>query len=157
MSVTSQETLHPLIKGKLEIQCPGKGKRDHETRQSATGSANGHLSKAGPVDLTLFSGERAQTQKRFLMSRPQGSDKAAQLDHTATIAAIPDHLENPGGTKAWILCQNFPDEVGIGIGSTGAPGLGVIESLGFHGKAYRVGVKNELAGNGSNFPVFGIK
>ena len=110
-----------------------------------------------PINLSLLSGKCAQAKERFLVGGAKAGDHPPQLHHTATVAAIPDHLENSGSPQLRIFCQDLPNEADIGIRDSGRKRLGVIESVGFHGNPYRVGVKNEFARNRSDLPVLGVE
>jgi hypothetical protein len=115
------------------------------------------FSEMGPIHLTLFPWKSAQAKKRFLVRWTNTGDKSAQLDHTAGIATIANHLKNPGGPQAWMLCQNLPNEAGIRIRGTGSKRLGVVEPVGFNGKTDCLVMNPEFSGDGSDLPMLGIK
>jgi hypothetical protein len=134
MDVAAQKALHALVEKELKIQRPGVGERDHKTGEAAASTANSDLSKMRPVHLALFSRESTQAEKRFPMNWAHTGHKPAQLYDAAAIATIPNHLENPGCPKAWMLGKDLANEIGIRIRCTAPQCFGIAKTFGLNGK-----------------------
>ena len=111
MNVAAQKALHALVEEELEVQRPGIGERDDKAGKLPASPANGNFSKMRPVHLSLFAGKvRRRRNASLWVGRMQATTRRS-CTTLPLIAAIPDHLENPGGPQMWMLCQNLPNEV----------------------------------------------
>jgi hypothetical protein len=70
-----------------------------------------------------------QAQKWFWPPRTKIGNDATQLNHTARITTVANHLVYPRGTKLWILFQSLADEGQVRIGQAAAQRLGAIEAV----------------------------
>jgi hypothetical protein len=98
MDVAQQKVLQGLIEKELEIEGAAVGECEHEAGQATLRTADSDLTKAGPVSLRLLGGEGGKAQEGFLFGWAQSSHDAPQLDHTAAITAVVQHLEETGSS-----------------------------------------------------------
>ncbi len=124
-----------LIEEELQIQRARLRQRSHKAGQLAASAADGDLAEVRPVHLGLFGGKHLQAQERFARRwRAQRGHGAPQLYHAPGVTALLDHLINARGAQPRILMQGLANEVQIGIGDTGAQGLGAVETIRFDGR-----------------------
>jgi hypothetical protein len=76
---------------------PGEGQGDDEAGEAPAGTAHGNFTKVSPIDLRLFGRERMQAQKGFRASWAQRGYRTAQLDDTALVATLANHLVDARG------------------------------------------------------------
>ncbi|MSO22789.1 MAG: hypothetical protein EXQ58_05940 [Acidobacteria bacterium] len=82
---------------------------------------------------------------------------AAQLDHTAPIAARFEHLEQAGGAQTGILLESLAEEVQVRIGQPGATRRATAKALGLQSPAHGVGMQAELGRKGTHLPMLGME
>src|ERR1035437_4213892 len=153
----AQEVLHALVEEELQIQRSRVGKRDHEAGQAATGAAYGDFAEMRPIDLSLLCLKHMQAQERLHAPGTQIGNDAAQLNHTARIATVANHLVDARGTKLRILFQSLADEGQVRIGQATTQRLGTIEAVRFNGMANSIGMDVKLPGDRADLPVFAKK
>ena len=64
---------------------------------------------------------------------------------------------NAHGPQSRMPIECLAHELHLGVPDAGTHRLATIEAIRFDGVAYGVGVNFEFAGNGADFPVFGVK
>lgn len=104
----------------------------------------------------MLAGQSGQAQEGFVFCWPQSSHDAAQLNHTAAVTAVAQHLIETGRTQARMLLKGLAQEVQVRIGEGGARCWATFASLDFQSGAYRVRVQPQLGGNGPDLPVLAI-
>lgn len=119
MHVPAQKVLHGLVEEEPQIQRAGVGKRDEEAGEPAAGAADRHQAELGPVHLRLLGGKRLQAQERFWAWGPQTGHRPPQLDDTAGVAALADHLVAARGSEPGMSLQALAHELQVGIGARG--------------------------------------
>jgi hypothetical protein len=157
MDMAAQKVLHGLIEEELQIQCARVGQSHDETGQRSFGAAHGDMTEMGPVDLCLFGREGVQTEERFARRRTQSGHGAAQLYDTAGIATLSNHLVNAGSTQTRVLVQDLAHELQIGIEDGWAQSLTAMEAIRFNGTTDGILVNAQLAGDGADLPMLGVK
>src|SRR6266536_1536380 len=153
--VAAEEVLLALVEEKLEEEGPGEGERHHETRQSALGAPDGHLSEVGPVHLRLLTGQTDQAQERLFARRTEPRHHAAQALNGAHVAALADHHQESRRPQAWVPLQRLAQEGQVGIEAAGAKSLRPVQRIGLHRRADGVAVHAKLRGDGADLPVLG--
>ena len=110
-----------------------------------------------PVHLGLLGGECLQFQESFACRRTQPGHGTTQLDYAAGVTAIPDHLMEARSAQPRMPVEGLPNELHVRVGDRWAHRLSTIEAIRLDGIAHGIGVNAEFAGNGADFPVFGVK
>src|SRR5713226_2413794 len=157
MHMAQQEVLECLIEKELEVKGATVSEREHEAGETTQGTANGDRTEVGPISLCLLAGQSCQAQKGFVLCWSQSSYDPPQLDHTAAITAVAQHLIETGGAQARMLLKSLADEVQVRIGERGARRWATLKPLDFQSGAHRVWVQPQLGGNGANLPVLAMK
>ena len=159
-NMPAQEVLQPLIEEKLQVERAGIRQGQHQSGEFAPGPADRDFSEAGPVDLSLFAREGAQSQEDLAGIGAQGGHQAAHADDASRVPTDANHLEEASRSQSGILLQRLTEERLVGVGQARASGLALpapLEAVAADGSAHRVMVQVELVGNGSDLPVFGIE
>jgi hypothetical protein len=110
VNVATQEVLHALIEEELQIKRPRVGKGDDKAGKTSAGATDHDFSEVCPIDLRLLGWKHMQAQERFWPTGSQIGHSAPQLDDTALVAALAEHLIDTGGAQPGILVQRLADE-----------------------------------------------
>src|SRR5271157_319149 len=157
VDMAEEKILQALVEEELKPQGAAVGEGEDEAGQTASGPTDGDLAEVGPVGLSLLSGERAQTQKRFPVRRAQFGHDAAELGDTAGVAARADHLEEASGAQTRILLQGLAQEVEVRVGEAGAEARMRAEAIRLQRAAHGVRMEAEFGHDGADFPMLGVK
>jgi hypothetical protein len=157
MEVAEQKAFQRRVEEELQPQRAAVREGYDKSRQASARLAHLDFAKGGPIGLGLFAGKDLQTQEGFPLRGTQLGHDAAQLDHTARIAARFEHLEQAGGAQTGILLESLAEEVQVGISQPGATRRATAKALGFQSPAHGVGMQAELGRNGTHLPRLGLE
>ena len=120
--MASEKTLERLVEGEEREERARVAQHHHEARDRADAMPQGDRAKRPPIDLGLLPHERDHAAIRA------GRDGGAQVTHEAPhmarrpgIAALAEHLVEPGRAQARKLRQGVPDQGEKRIERTRAP------------------------------------
>jgi hypothetical protein len=82
--VTAQEILHAGIEKEAQEDLSRPRQYHHESHQRPAGAADIEMTKVGPVDLSLFTGQRAQPQVGF-----GGGPRSVQGEQVPEMIGLP--------------------------------------------------------------------
>src|SRR5262249_42077343 len=141
----------------LEVEGAAIGESQDEAREAALRAADSDSSERGPIDLSLLSGQDREAQKGFARWRAELSDDTAQVWNGALVAAIAQHVEEPGSPQAGVLFESRGDQFEKGIGGARGGSASLIEGVGPQGALDSVRMQTEFRSDGSDFPMLGVK
>ena len=106
-----QKTLERLVEGEEGEERARVAEHHDEPRHGADAVADRDRPKRPPINLGLFRRQRHHAAIHARRDvRPQVAHAAADLPGGPGIAALPEHLMEPGRAEAWILGQRVANE-----------------------------------------------
>src|SRR2546422_170365 len=104
VDVPAQEVGRRGAKVETQEDLTRVGEDHHEAHEEAQGTADEDLAEVSPIDLSLISWERPQTQVGFRgRARAVAGDDGAEVIGTARVAPLADHVVEPAGSKPRVL------------------------------------------------------
>ena len=105
-----QKTLERLVEGEEGEERARVAEHHDEPRHGADAVADRDRPKRPPINLGLFRRQRHHAAIHARRDvRPQVAHAAADLPGGPGIAALPEHLMEPGRAEAWILGQRVAE------------------------------------------------
>lgn len=151
------ERVHGEVEDELAPQGPRVREHDDEEPESALPAGHGHFADVGPVDLRLLAGKRLGTQVHLApWLGPDLGHVLPQRANRAGVAALGDHVVQPGGAQPRVAGQHLGDEGTVWVDEP-RPRLGLGTRLPEPENAPdHVRVDAELGGDGADPPVLRV-
>ena len=159
VDVSPQEALQRLVEGERRGDRARVAEDHDEAGDGAGALSDADLAERAPVDLCrlVSQGNDAAVDGAAGLG-PQALHETAELDERTGIAALADHLVDPRGAQARVLCQGVADERQVGVENAG-PARTAPETarLALDGGADRLMVEAELRRDGPDLPVLAVE
>src|SRR6266545_1512911 len=148
------ERVHGEVEDELAPQSPRMREHDDEDPERPLPAGHADLADVGPVDLCLLAGERLGAEVHLApWLGPDLRHVFTQRADRAGVAALSEHVVQPGGAQAWVPGQRLGDDGAVRIDEPRSRGGARARNAEAEDAANHVGVDPELGGDRADPPV----
>lgn len=153
--MTAQQAFQCLVQKEFQVESPAVGERDDEAGEPSCGAPDSDLAERSPIGLGLLAWQDREAEKGFARDRAQFRDQTPQLAGAARVAAVAQHLKEPGGSQMRVLIECQPDEVEPGVERCSPAGAQIERGI-EQGALDGLRMEAHFSGDCADLPMLGV-